>query len=333
MKTRHILGTAAAAALVAAIAGQIGGWTAADEDGGDAAAQVAPRAAEPTAAPPPAASALSGSALEVPSVLITLVEEVWVPARESGVLATLAVRENDLVEEDQLLARIDDAEAQLDKRKAEIELQIARKTAGNNVKVRFARAAAEVARNEYDRSLDSRRRFGTSVTDSALERDRLQWERSVLDIEQSEHEFAVEGLTAQLKENELAMAVRGVERRQVLSPIAGVVVEINRRRGEWVQPGEQVFRVLRIDRLRAEGFLNADEVQGELAGRRAVLHVDLPGRPNEQFEGKVTFVSPEIDPVNKQIRFWAEIENRNRLLRPGLKASLVIDVPAATAAR
>jgi macrolide-specific efflux system membrane fusion protein len=327
MTTKQLFDLAAAAVLV--------GGMAALGARGTAGAQPAPgqaRQETPNAFDRPR-SAASASVLEVPSVLVTLVEQVSVPARESGVLATIAVDEGHLVEEDQLLARLDDAEVQLEKRKAEIDLEIARKKSENDVKVRFARKAAEVAQNEYNRSLESRRAFRSSVTDSALERDRLTWERAVLDVEQSEHEFAVEELTAQLKENDLAVAVRNVERRQILSPIAGVVVEVNRRRGEWVQPGEQVCRILRIDRLRAEGFLSADEIPGNLSGARAVLRVNLPGRPNTDFEGKVTFVSPEIDPVNKQIRFWAEIENRDRLLRPGLQASLVIHVPAATAAR
>jgi macrolide-specific efflux system membrane fusion protein len=324
MKTKHILGSAGVVLAAAALI--LPGTThmAAQENGSPADAPAQRAGVGPTA---------NTGTLVVPDVLVTLVEQVSVPARESGVLATVAAEEGDLVEEDQLLARIDDAEAQLDKRKAEIELQIARRKSENNISVRAAQAAAAVAEAEYKRTLDARRRFPQSVTDSDLDRDRLTSERADLEVEQAEHDFAVEELTAQLKENELAVAVRSVERRQVLSPIAGVIVEVNRRRGEWVQPGEAVFRVLRIDRLHAEGFLSADEVRGNLEGSRAVLRVSLPGQPNAEFEGKVTFVSPEIDPVNRQIRFWAEIENRDRLLRPGLKASLVIDVPTATAGR
>ena len=329
MKTKHVLGTAAAGALVAALMIPASRRSAAQE--GRDAAPPQPRAATPFDAAP--RNRASEGGLVVPSVLVTLAEQRSVPARESGVLATVAVEEGHVVEEDQLLARIDDAEAQLDKRRAEIELQIARRKSENNIKVRAARGAAAVAQSEYKRTLDARRRYPDSVTNSDLDRDRLTAERAELEVEQAEHDFDVEELTAQLKENELAVSVRSVERRQILSPISGVVVEVNRRRGEWVEPGEEVFRVLRIDRLRAEGFLSADQVRGDLVGSRAVLRVNLPGQPNAEFEGKVTFVSPELDPLNNQVRFWAEIENRDRLLRPGLQAALIIDAPTATAAR
>ena len=329
MNTKHFLGLAAAGALVAALMIPASRRSAAQE--GREAAPPQPRPATPFDAAP--RNRASEGGLVVPSVLVTLAEQRSVPARESGILATVAVEDGHVVEEDQLLARIDDAESQLDKRRAEIELQIARRKSENNIKVRAARGAAAVAQSEYKRTLDARRRFPQSVTDSDLDRDRLTAERAELEVEQAEHDFGVEELTAQLKENELAVSVRNVERRQILSPISGVVVEVNRRRGEWVEPGEEVFRVLRIDRLRAEGFLSADQVRSNLVGSRAVLRVSLAGQPNAEFEGKVTFVSPELDPLNNQVRFWAEIENRDRLLRPGLQAALIIHAPTATAAR
>ena len=41
--------------------------------------------------------------------------------------------------------------------------------------------------------------------------------------------------------------------------------------------------------------------------------------------GKVTFVSPEVDPVNHQVRVWAEVDNTELVLRPGLAAEMTID--------
>ncbi|MBW3542429.1 MAG: efflux RND transporter periplasmic adaptor subunit [Planctomycetes bacterium] len=290
-------------------------------------------AAQPGANRAQSEGAPSGT-IHVESVLVTLDAQAEVPAREAGVLTTMGVREGDLVEEDQVLAVIDDAEAQLDKRRAQIELDIARLKSENDIIVRFAKAAAEVAKADYRRTLESREKFPKAVSDSELDHDRLTAEKAVLEIEQAEHEFQTEGMTAQLKENEYAKAVRGVERRKITSPISGVVVQVNRRRGEWVEPGNPVFRILRIDRLRAEGFLKAEQASRKLAGRRVVLKVDLPNQPGAEFEGRLVFVSPEIDPVGGQLRFWAEIENRDIELSPGMQGSLTIhDAPARLAER
>ena len=37
------------------------------------------------------------------------------------------------------------------------------------------------------------------------------------------------------------------------------------------------------------------------------------------------FVSPEVNPVNGQIRVWAELENQDLLLRPGVAAEMTIE--------
>jgi len=90
--------------------------------------------------------------------------------------------------------------------------------------------------------------------------------------------------------------------------------------------------VLRVDRLRVEGLVLAKELTGDLVGRRVTLTVDLPGRPAAEFEGAMVFVSPEVNPVNSQVRVWAEVDNKKLLLRPGLRGNLTIHPdPAATA--
>jgi macrolide-specific efflux system membrane fusion protein len=265
--------------------------------------------------------------LQVEEVQLTLIEQVEVPAREAGVLQSVTAREGELVTEGQRLAVIDDAEAQLDKRRAEIELQIAREKAKNDVKVRLSRKSAEVAWAELRRSEESNRQFKGAVSQTEVDRQRLTAEKSDLEIEQAEHEQVLDRLTTMLKENEVAAAVRAVERRHIVAPLAGVVVQVNRRAGEWVEPGESVLRMLRIDRLRAEGFVHADDATADLVGRPVLFTVESPGRPAVQCEGKVTFVSPEINPVNNQVKIWAEIDNPKLSLRPGLQGRLTITRP------
>jgi len=56
-----------------------------------------------------------------------------------------------------------------------------------------------------------------------------------------------------------------------------------------------------------------------------VILVVNPGTKQEiEFQGKISFVSPEINPVNNQTRVWAEIENPDLKLKPGMRASLIV---------
>jgi multidrug efflux pump subunit AcrA (membrane-fusion protein) len=99
---------------------------------------------------------------------------------------------------------------------------------------------------------------------------------------------------------------------------------VHRRAGEWVAPGETLVRIVRIDRLRAEGFIDAALAEVDLVGAEARLAITSAGGEKRVFAGVVVFVSPEIDPVNGQVKIWAEIENRSLALRPGLRGELTV---------
>ena len=118
-----------------------------------------------------------------------------------------------------------------------------------------------------------------------------------------------------------------MQRHTIAAPFRGVVVQVMRHRGEWVKPGDVVARILRLDRLRAEGFLKMQSSNEDLSGCPARVLVDLPAASGTEFPGKVVFVDLEIDPVNAQTRVWVEIENRGLQLRPGMRARVVLEPP------
>jgi macrolide-specific efflux system membrane fusion protein len=271
--------------------------------------------------------------IEVDEALVTLIEQVEVPAREAGVLAAIDVREGQVVAVGDALAHLDDTQAQLTKKRAEIELDVARAEAENDVDVRFAEKSTEVTRAELRRASESMEKYKKSVSATELDRLRLEAERAALQVEQAQQELKVAGFTQRLKQNELDYAVWTLERLRIKSPLDGVVVEINQRPGEWVEPGETMFRVVRIDRLRVEAFLDAHQAAGLLVGRPVKLAIDAKGDATAEFSGKIVFVSPEVDPVNGQVRVWAEVENPDGQLRPGVHGKLSIGPLPADAPR
>lgn len=268
--------------------------------------------------------------IEVNSVLVKLMEQVEVPAREAGVLDKVDVREGQMVAAGAPVAQIDDAAARFDQRKAELELLGAQKLAESDVKVRFALKSSEVAAAELRRALDSQQRLPESVSASELDQLRLLAEKSTLEIEQARLEFDIAKTAQQLKENDVQTAQHSIDQRKITAPLAGFVAQVLRRQGEWVQPGQTILRILRLDRLRAEGLVNAQSIDGDLMGRSVTLTV-RQGDASADYPGKIVFVSPEIDPVNGQVRVWAEIDNAGLKLRPGLHGSMVIADAAAGA--
>ena len=152
--------------------------------------------------------------------------------------------------------------------RVKIELEVVRRNAENDVNIRFAKKSFEVARAELQRCIDSVRKSPRSVSDSETDRLRLLVEKGSLEIEQAQRDFASAASSRQVKENECKVALEKLDRHRISAPITGIVVRAYRSRGEWVKPGDPVVRILRLDRLRAEGFLEVSRRGPRLAGPR-----------------------------------------------------------------
>lgn len=269
--------------------------------------------------------AASDAPLRIDSVLVTVIEQVEVPAREVGQLTNLRVREGMTIERGALLAQIEDSEARLLLKQAQLEYETAQLKAENDVDLRFARKSHEVANAELQRAKDSIQKYPKSISKTELDRLQLTAEKAELEIEQATEEAKTAHLEAKLKQNAEEIAALAVEKRKVVSPIDGMVVQIMTRTGEWVRPGETVMRLLKLDRLRAEGLINVSLLQErDLKDRPVVLLVNPGTKQEQKFRGKISFVSPEINAVNNQTRVWADIENPDLKLKPGMRASLII---------
>lgn len=268
--------------------------------------------------------ALGDEPLVIESVLLAPAEQVEVPSQESGILTKLVVREGGLVTAGQLLAQVDDADARLEKARAEIELTNSMRLAKNDIKIRVMQKSLEVAKAELHRAREAQKRYPKSVSGTELDHLQLKVEHASLEVEQAKYDQETAGLAVQVNRNSLLQADRQIDRRKIVSPIDGRVEQVLRRAGEWVQPGQSVLRVLRVDRIKVLGFLPVEKAVVDLVGRPAKLGVTLNGKIRH-FQGEVTFVSSEVNPVNGQVDLWAEVNDPDLALRPGLRGTLVIE--------
>ena len=267
---------------------------------------------------------LNGEEIRIESALLTLIEHADLPASESGPLVQREIVEGATVDSDAVLGKIDDHEATLVLERAKTELRIAEAIVENDIKVRFARKSQEVALAELKRSQESIEKFPKSVSRTELDRLRLLADKATLEIEQAQVDHEQAKLSKLLKQSDVERAELLLQRRKIKAPFPGMVVSWKKQRGEWVEAGTPVVRIIRLNRLRAEAFVSSRIPVGDLLDRPVQLIVDLPGKPKSRFEGKLVFVDPEIDPVNNQMRIYAEIDNTKLQLRPGQSAMMVI---------
>jgi multidrug efflux pump subunit AcrA (membrane-fusion protein) len=283
------------------------------------------------AAPPlvstPAAPA-SGKQVQLTHCLVSLVEDVHVPALEAGALVSVAVADGQFVKQGQLLARIDDRQSQIDKLAAELQRDAALAKAQDDIEVRFSVAAQAVAAAELERALAIERRSPGGVTQQEIQKLQLAKHRDELQIEKSKLEMKVAKMNADVHQAAVQSADNDVARRQIIAPLEGLVVALLHEKGEWVAAGEAVVQVVRIDRLRVEGLLSAAEYDpAEIANRPVTVDVPLAGGRIGRFLGKVVFISPLVAAGNTY-RVRAEVENHveagHPLLRPGMTATMTV---------
>lgn len=269
-------------------------------------------------------SQVAAESLEAEGVL-TLLEEIRVPARDAGVLREVNCQAGSNVRRETTLASLDDTEAKLTKEQAAIELSNARRLAKNDLKVRLASKSHQVATAELKRAIEAAERYSKSVSQTEIDRLTLATEHADLEIYQARFDLK----TAQVAIDSYAAALRMAEyqlsKRVILAPTSGVVVEVLKHAGEWVEPGETVMRIVRTDRLRVEGLLPGQHATSTLVGKPAAVRVRLHENKDVELQGEVTFVSPEIHPVSGMVRVRVEIENGDSLLRPGLPATITVE--------
>ena len=259
--------------------------------------------------------------------LVSLIDEVNVPAQETGVLTHLPAKRGDQVVTGDELARIDDSIPQKQKEIALLKWQQAQEQATNQVDIKYAAKAAEVSKAEYDQMKATNEGHKGTIAAITVEKARLQWERALLQAEQADMNFKIAGMAAGEAQAEMEAADMIIEKCRTKSPIDGVVVQVYCQQGEWVRPGDPLMRVVGLKRLKVEGSLNADAFSpGAVRGRPVTVVAQLPSG-QVTFQGFVDFASPEIDATG-QFDFSAEVQNREQggfwLLLPGEVASVTV---------
>ncbi len=269
--------------------------------------------------------------------LISLIDEVEVPAQAPGVITAVEARKGMDVELGTRLVQIDDTLSQAKKLSAESERDKAKQLAENDVKVRYSKAALRVVETEYLQMMEANRKAPNTYSSGELRRVQLTVQKALLEVEQSEFEQRLAKFTQTVKQAELDAAEAEITRRRITAPLGGLIVDVKKKVGEWVQEGETVFTAVRMDQLEVEGFINSRHFGAtEISGRPVHLQIELERGRHERFSGRVIFVDPNVQ-ADGSYRVTARVENRldnnEWLLRPGMTAAVAIELAAMPLAK
>jgi multidrug efflux pump subunit AcrA (membrane-fusion protein) len=270
---------------------------------------------------------------------LRLVDEWVVPAPMSGCVREILVREGQNVTVDQKLFQWDNQLPQSEYVAAVAAKQTALLERNQEIELRFAELTSQVRRAELQRSTSANALYEKSVSNSELDRLELLVQQAHLSAQQISQQQEILDQRHSEKEALAEIARVKLERSEVRSRMRGTVVEVVARPNQWLAEGAPVARIVHLERLRFEALVDYNlactasvgmpvefSMDRVLCGPRDANHKDDEGKASQAAiataNGRITFISPEINPVTGQVRMHAEIDNYHGILRPGMPGTV-----------
>lgn len=262
--------------------------------------------------------------IHIDTAVVSSINDIDVPARVKGFIQTLHVEEGDDVELDQALAQLDTAQVESELEAARIRAANAQRQADDQTPLKYAQATLDVAEKELEISVGLSNRDALPAQE--LERTRLSKIQAELQVQRSEAQMAIDQGQVDL-EKQAVISVEELKRRHtILAPIAGQVISINRRAGEYVQEGETLLRVVDLSSVKVEGTIPRSRANpDQLMAKAVVIRLRLANDEVIAFDGTVKSIG--LNNLEQDTyKIQAVIENEKRggewLLRPNLSVEM-----------
>jgi multidrug efflux pump subunit AcrA (membrane-fusion protein) len=264
----------------------------------------------------------------IPGAYVRVADGIKLAAEEPGVILHLAIKEGSVVQAGQKIGQIDDSEPQLQKKAAKYAMDGALKRARDDIEIRYAMAQEATTKADYDKYLEANRQAPGAVTGVDLRRAELEWKRATLAIEKAKHDQELAKYEYWTKKAELEGAELAIKRRVITAPFDGIVERLVRKQQEWVNPGDTILQLLRLDTMEVEGAVDRREYDPyELQGCEVTVEVEMARGRKETFRGRLTKVSAVVG-GDRKYAVRAEVANRQEhgtwMLRDGMMSTMTI---------
>ncbi len=259
----------------------------------------------------------------VKNAILKPTQTVSVAAGVAGVIESVLVTEGDVVSHDQAIVRIRSDEAKLNHERAKLALLTATAKADRDVDIRLAEKSAQVAEQELGRTLKANSLAADTYPANEVDRYRLMFERAKIEVERYKLDQQLAMLAKKQAEIELQQTQQAIDRHTISSMTQAMVVSVEKHAGEWTDPSTKILELMSIDRLRVEGFVDANDGLELKKGQPASVIITV-AKTTQSVQGKVMFVSPTANPANGQIRVFIEVENQESKFRPGMTVAATI---------
>lgn len=169
-----------------------------------------------------------------------------------------------------------------------------------------ARAQEANLRVEFERA--KRLRNENAMSEQQFDAVKTQYEALKAQVEQAE-------AMVKTAKSQLADAT-------ITAPISGIIGNRYLEAGDMATPAIPLVTIVQMDRVKIT-FNSAEEDLGKLAiGQKATVVVK--SYSDRKFEGKVSKISPVLDPITRMAEVEVLIDNSDQLLKPGMYAKIEV---------
>lgn len=166
-----------------------------------------------------------------------------------------------------------------------------------------ATAALALAKQNYSRSESLSRRGATAT--QALDEARAALATAEADVE---------------------LARFRIEHATIHAPFDGVIGLKDISVGRYVEPGDELVALERIDPLDLDFRLSERWLTKLRPGETVTVTVDAV--PGQAFQGRIVALAPQVDVNGRAVQLRASVPNPERILRPGLFARVTLELDA-----
>lgn len=309
----------------------------------------APAADTPSASPSPTAQ----SAVKVDAIKVKLatldddiavvgnfraITEANISPKNGGLVMDVPVHLGQFVQAGAVLIQLDarDIEAQLAQDRADVvteQTKLGLHALGDQLHndhqapaVRKARANLDNARLQWERNRNLYR------SDLIAQKD-LQDAKAAYLAAQADYQSALEGIqtskaTVHYKRTQVSVDEQKLRDTTIRAPFAGFISARNVHPGDYLQPGGtapgnvEYMKLVTLDPIYAT--MDIPEMYSRKLREGQTLVIKTPAWPGQTFNGRVTHISPTLDPNTRTVKVDATVFNPGLKLKPGLYGNITL---------
>ncbi|MBV8665237.1 MAG: efflux RND transporter periplasmic adaptor subunit [Burkholderiaceae bacterium] len=158
------------------------------------------------------------------------------------------------------------------------------------------------------------------LAQTVLTRDKAQLEAQAISQAQVDNDAAdLKSKRALVEQQKAAVA-----KKSIRAPFSGELGITTVNPGQYLNPGDKVVSLEKIDPIYVDFSIPQKEVAGLSIGQHVTLSNDA--FPGTEFSGKITALNPKVDSATRNVQLEATLPNPKHQLLPGMFANVKVDM-------